>query len=156
MTKGRKRRTFIFYNYREFITRVNLLSCRTKLIEIPIDDSCQKWRHFKMRDPDWWIFFVFSSLSFSFPVSTCLWFAALFCTSDELFWASRSSRWRGHGRMKSEVISYRFLRSDFLFHFPPFFLSLLAFSEQATWKEVERRSRDGAGSPFVFWVYQLR
>lgn len=32
------------------------------------------------------LFFFFSSLSFSFPVRTCLWFAVLFCTSDKVFW----------------------------------------------------------------------
>lgn len=67
------------------------------MIELTIDDLHKKWRHFAYRDPrtiriyfftllNIYSFFFFSSLSFSFPVRTCLWFAVLFCTSDKVFW----------------------------------------------------------------------
>lgn len=97
----------------------------------------KKWRHFASRDPrairiyffkllNIYIFFFFHhwvSHFLSAPVFHSLCSFALWikyfgqCSTSP----SRSSLWRGHGRMKFGVISFQLLQSDVLFRF--FFLS---------------------------------
>lgn len=88
--------------------------------------------------PRLFLFFILSSLSFSFPVSTCLSFAALFCTLNDVGRVQViPASGGGHGRMRFEVISYQLLQSDFLFH--SFSHSLWTGKMKRGWAQVTRR-----------------